>query len=323
MRAAVLLVAGIILLGAAAPLWAGPFTEVSADHWSYRACAHLAQLQVLTGEGTNAFSGNPTLTRFEFGLALVTPLSDAAAVLDALPRDANEAARLQAALVALHVKPRLSEREIAGALRELRRLASEYRDVLDSNSLNADRIGRELGQLAHEDGLRDWRLRELAATPALSALRAASGASPRDPTSVAVPIARGIVGLSLANPDQSPELLNYLAKSSAARQVLPETASGPAEPALSDPRISRLRTSYEYGLGSALTLSLAYEEIARTGQGKDALDAASLTSLGVGYQLTPSTSVRLSYSLLEYANYALDTPPLRDRLAETAVSIEF
>ncbi|MCJ7750588.1 MAG: hypothetical protein MUQ65_05785, partial [Armatimonadetes bacterium] len=74
--------------------------------------------------------------------------------------------------------------------------------------------------------------------------------------------------------------------------------------------------------GSALTLSLAYEEIARRGQGLAALDEASLTSLGIGYQLTPSTSVKLSYSRLEYANYALDTPPLRVRVAETAGSIE-
>jgi hypothetical protein len=45
--------------------------------------------------------------------------------------------------------------------------------------------------------------------------------------------------------------------------------------------------------------------------------------VGLGSQLTPSTSVKLSYSLLEYVNHVLDAPHVRDRLAETEVSVEF
>jgi hypothetical protein len=33
--------------------------------------------------------------------------------------------------------------------------------------------------------------------------------------------------------------------------------------------------------------------------------------------------VKLSYSLADYENYTLDTPPVRERMAETAVSVAF
>lgn len=323
MRAAVLVVAGIICLCAAAPLWAGPFTGVPTDHWSYRACARLIQLHVIPAESGADFSGQTDLTRFEFGLALHPPLAEVAQTLANLPAGSDRGARLRATLAALRLSPRASERELAGALRDLRRLAAEYRDVLDSSSLNAEWVGREIGSLEDEGDIRDWRLRELAVAPAAQALRPYAEVAPSPARALEVPVARGLVGVSVSNPEPPSQLLNYLATSAAATRPTFDAVPGSAEPALSDPRFSRLRTSYEYGLGSALTLSLAYEEIARTGQGKEALDAASLTSLGVGYRLTPSTSVKLSYTLLEYANYALATPPLRDRLAETAVSIAF
>ncbi len=76
-------------------------------------------------------------------------------------------------------------------------------------------------------------------------------------------------------------------------------------------------------MGSAVTLSLGREEISRYGQDKAPLDAASLTSLGVGYRFTPSASVKVSYSLLDYQNYTSDAPPVRERVAETSVSVEF
>ncbi|MFB3879886.1 MAG: hypothetical protein ACE149_01420 [Armatimonadota bacterium] len=322
MRAGRLLLAGLILLGAASPLWAGPFSEVPSDHWAYRACARLAANGLL-GERKADFSGAPRITRFEFAVALLGPLSLTDEAAAALPADADGRQRLDAVLAALPVTPRQSESEIAGELRDLRRLALEFRDVLDSLGLNTERVAKLLGAMASEDGIRNWRLRRLARPAGAAALAASGGSAAAQPTTVSVPLAHGTVGLSLANPEEAPELLDYLAKSSASARPLAVTAAGPAEPAITDPRISRLRTSYEYGIGSALTLSLGYEEIARRGQGLVELDAASLTSLGIGYQLTPSTSVKLSYSLLEYSNYALDTPPVRDRVAETAVSIEF
>ncbi len=323
MRAAWLAVAGLVFLGAASPLWAGPFTEVPADHWAYRSCARLTSLGLLASDYQGGFTGDPEITRFEFGIALLDPLSTVGQALASLPADADAEARLRAALTALHIGPRHSEKAIAEAFGDLRRLAVEFADVLRSMGLDSADVSRSLARLADEDRIRAWRLESLARpSPALGL----SVVKPGDriaADTLHVPLAHGTVGLSLTNPQEAPELLDHLAKSASADRTGELASAGPAEAALTDPRISRLRTTYEYGVGSTLTLSLAYEEIARRWQGLAALDAASLTSLGIGYQLTPSTSVKLSYSLLEYSNYALDTPPLRDRVAETAVSIEF
>jgi hypothetical protein len=322
MRAGWLLVAGLVLLGAASPLWAGPFEEVPREHWAYRACARLASLGLLADDGATAFSGDPLITRFEFAIALVEPLSAIDRTLEAIPADSDLDVRLPAVLRSLHVSPRNSEHEIATALSDLRRLAEEFADVLQMMDSGSVSVADSLRRLADEDAIRAWRLDSLAHPRQGRALAAGSSSFVSSDT-VHLPLAHGTVGLSLTSPQEAPELLDYLAQSAAS-----ERGSGPAgvastEAAVVDPQISRLRTSYEYGVGSALTLSLAYEEIARRGQGLAELDAASLTSLGIGYQITPSASVKLSYSLLEYSNYVLDTPLLRDRVAETAVSIEF
>ncbi len=173
--------------------------------------------------------------------------------------------------------------------------------------------------LADEESVRSWRAEALA-LPAGAPGLADPGAFPG---SVRVPFARGTVALTLTSDAELPGILNYLARSAATANPEVPQRPGVADPAVADPTVSRVRTAYEYGLGSALTLSLAYEEIARRGQGLSALDTASLASVGIGYQLTPSTSVKLSYSLLDYANHVFDTPSVRDRVAETAVSIEF
>ena len=323
MRAGWLGVAGLILLSAASPLWAGPFAEVRADHWAYGACARLTSLGVLTEDRSSDFSGNPELTRFEFGIALLDPLTQVDEALAALPADPDSRAQLRLILRTLRISPRDSEKDIAGALGDLGRLAIEFSDVLRSINFDPARAAGALTRSANQDLIRAWRLESLSRPAPAAALAPTDGLGSILPETIQLPLAHGTVGLSLTNPGQAPELLDDLAKSAAAARTADLSGAGPAEPALTDPRISRLRTSYEYGVGSTLTLSLAYEEIARRGRGEAPVDAASLTSLGIGYQLTPSTSVKLSYSLLEYSNYAFDTPPLRDRVAETAVSIEF
>ncbi len=321
MRARWLMVAGLVLLGAGSPLWAGPFAEVPEGHEAYRVCTRLVSLGILSQERSAAFSGDPTITRFEFGIALLEPLGAVDRALASVPSDADEETRLRAVLRALRVSPRNSEEEIADALSDLQRLAQEFADVLHAMSFDPDLVSRSLRELADEDAIRTWRLESLA-HPGQGPVLADRTSAAVSADTVHLPLARGIVGLSLTNPDEAPELLDHLAKSVATEHSVGVPAGG-AEAAVADPRISRLRTTYEYGLGSALTLSLAYEEIARRGQGLSELDAASLTSLGIGYQITPSASVKLSYSLLEYSNYVLETPLLRDRVAETAVSIEF
>jgi hypothetical protein len=62
----------------------------------------------------------------------------------------------------------------------------------------------------------------------------------------------------------------------------------------------------------------------RLGLGLLPLDRASVTSLGLGYRLSPSTSLKLRYGLVDYTNQQnAELTHERDRLTETSVSIEF
>jgi len=307
----------MLLVSAAGRLGADPFTEVPAGHWSYTACARLVELGWLPAERAATFSGKPQLTRFEFGVALLAPLSELDRAVAALPADADSGALLDAAARVLRVSPMGSENEIAQGASDLARLTGEFSDILRDLSFEPAGVLRALRRMEAK-AIREWRARSLGPPPR------ASGLAPSGPATdtVRVPLGPGALALSYERNPGPPELLNYFAASAAERAMTSEGV-GAAEPALRDPLISRLRTAYEYGLGPALTLSLAYEEIARRGQGLAPLDAAFLASFGIGYRLTPSTSLKLSYSLSKYSNYALETSPLRDRVAETAVSIGF
>ncbi len=331
-----LLLGALVLLSAVSSLWAAPlgvrpsgepFTKVPAGHWAYGECAELASLGLISVDNGVGFSGDPQLTRFEFGLALLdtlVPVDEAAAALGPQPQ---RKALLAALAGALRLSPRLSEDKVSQAAAGLRRLTGEFAVELRALDFNPQRASQALAALTDKEAVRAWRAEAL--SPPLRGLALTSAAPSTD--TLQVPLGHGTIALSVPQAGHLPTLLDYLAQSAAA--LRPANApnlsaadvglAAAAEPALADPKISRLRTSYEYGLGSALTVSLAYEEVARRGQGMAALDAASLASIGLGYQLTSSTSVQLSYSLLEYANYALDILPLRDRVAETAVSIEF
>ena len=84
-----------------------------------------------------------------------------------------------------------------------------------------------------------------------------------------------------------------------------------------------MRGSVEYGVTPDLTLNLAYEALVRQGQGMAALDQASLKTLGVGYRLSPSTSVKLNYHLINYADHTRMGSRLADRMAETELTVRF
>jgi len=320
MRAGWFLVTGFVLVGAVSPLWADPFAEVPSSHWAYEACARLISVGILPPGNSGDFSADPRITRFEFGIALLDPLTS---IDYSIADTAEPETQLRSVLRQLGISPRTSESDIAARLRDIRRLAIEFQDVFESMSFDVERIVRALGDFNDEAAIRAWRLESLNTSTRGNILRSDNLEATTRSDTLHLPFAHGTVGLSLTNLEEPPELLDYLAVSVAADRSGAYSTVGSADAALTDPRVSRLRTTYEYGVGSALTLSIAYEEIARRGQDLEALDAASLTSLGIGYKLTPSTSVQLSYSLLEYSNYTLDTAPVRDRVAETALSIEF
>lgn len=315
-------VALLVLLGAVAPLWAGPFSGVPSGHWSYAACTRMVEAGILPAEPEAAFSGNPELTRFEFGLALLDPLSRVGAALAALSPGTSDKMVVEAAAGALKLDPRLSEDEIAGAANDLLRLGNEYADILQSLKFDSARALRGLKSLTQRGAVNRWRAERISGAvraPMLAPVSASAG--PDDV--LRLPLAHGTVAVSYSREPQAPRLLDYLALSAAGQATLDRDKVVSAEPALRDPLVSRLRTAYEYGLGSMLTLSLAYEEVDRRGQSETPLDTASLASIGVGYRLTSSTSVKLSYSLLEYSNHIAEMPTLRDHVAETAISIEF
>jgi len=316
MRGGGLAVAMFFVLGAAQSLWAGPFDEVPSGHWAYAACGRLVGLGVLSGS-SDAFSGKQRLTtRFEFGIAVSTPLREIDRAVASLPGSSSAEAVLNAVAIALKFNPRLSERDMASAAADLRNLGLEFDDVLRTLRFNPARALHALRGLKL-DALRTWRVEALS-MPLQSLMLAPK--APAD--SLRFPFGRGAVALTYDRDLRLPGLLDYLASAAAERAARPDGATT-VEPALRDPQVSRMRTAYEYGLRPALTLSLAYEEIARRGQGLEPLDTASLASFGIGYRLTPTTSLKVSYSLLEYSNHIFDTPPLRDRVAETAISIGF
>lgn len=319
MRCRCIVVTWLVLLGAISVLWAAPFTEVPSSHWAYGACARLTVLDILPSDMGTSFTGSPQLTRFEFGTALIDPLTTVEEAVAPLAPDASTKALLNTTARAFGLSPRLSEEVISEAARDLIRLTGEFGDVLSSLDFDPARAVGALRILADSAAVREWRAEALAGPSSTLAL----ADIPTNTNTLELPLAHGTFAFTYRHDPEAPELLDYLALSSAAARRNLSEVYAPAEPALRDPLVSRLRTAYEYGLGSAVTLSLAYEEIARRGQGLSPLDTASLASFGIGYRLTPSTSISMSYSLLEYSNYALDTPPLRDRLAETAVSIEF
>jgi len=303
----------LIVLSGAQSLWAGPFTEVPKGHWAYASCTRLAELG-LVAEPPGAFSGKPLLTRFEFGITILSPLTEVDRAAEALPPGASASTTFNAIARSLRLSPLSSERDIARAAADLRRLGVEFSDTLHALKLDPARAIHALDTI-DVDGARSWRSEALSVP--LRGLSLAGGGG-----GLRVPVGGGTVALTYNRELRAPEVLDYLAAVAAERGSRFEGIAS-AEPAIRDPRISRVRTAYEYGVGPALTLSLAYEEIARNGQGLEPIDSATLASLGIGYRITRTASVTLSYSLLEYSNHLFDSPPMRDRVAETAVSIGF
>jgi hypothetical protein len=308
-------IAWVMLLGMTVASWGDPFSEVPAGHWAYGACSRLVSYGVLPADRATGFSGRPALTRFEFATALLDPLSEIDRSLRSSKAKLDSKAMLNAAAECLAANPRSSETGIARAASDLARIGAEFSGELRSLSFDPGDAVRALQLLSDPSAVRVWRAeafaRPLRPTPLL----------PGD--GLRVPIGHGAVALDYNRTLRAPELLDYLAMSgSSPRAVNPRGATN-AGAALSDPLVSRFRTAYEYGLGSALTLSLGREEISRIGLDKLRLDAASLTSFGIGYRFAPAASVKVSYSLLDYQNYTAETPPVRERVAETSVSVEF
>ncbi len=295
---------------------ADPFGEVPAGHWAYGTCAQLAAAGVLSSDRLDSASASPTLTRLELAAAVLEPLSEVDRMLRTLPAKADAKAMRGAAAAGLHLNPRAADSAIAESAAGLAKLAVEFREELRTLSFDPTLALRGLELLRSAPAVQQWRADTLSYAPARPSGRPSALAD----GDLKFPIGRGAVAFSYNQGTAVPRVMNYAAMSaprSVARNVTSVTTS------LAEPVASRLHTAYEYGLGRAVTVGVGYEEVARRGAGDLPLDAASLTTLGVGVRLTPSTSVKLSYSLFDYQSYVPDTPPLRELLAETSVSVEF
>jgi hypothetical protein len=59
-----------VLLAFAAPAFAGPFSDVPADHWAYRAVNHLQQEGIVVGYPDGTFKGDNLFTRYEMAMVI-------------------------------------------------------------------------------------------------------------------------------------------------------------------------------------------------------------------------------------------------------------
>jgi len=176
MRAAVWLVAVLILLGAASPLWAGPFSEVPAGHWAYSECSRLASLGLLPSDRGANFSGNPQLTRFEFAVTVLDPLAGLDGAVAVLGGDASPTQWIEAAARGLGLSPDRSESEFSEAALALLRLSDEFGDELRALSFDAVPARQALRQLADARNVQAWRVEALAPPPRALALTGAPAA---------------------------------------------------------------------------------------------------------------------------------------------------
>ncbi len=90
MKKIVLLVALAVIFAVAAPVMAGPYSDVPASHWAYDAVNTLSATGIITGFPDGTFKGNDTLTRYQIAV-LVGRVLDAVEAETALLNEKVEA----------------------------------------------------------------------------------------------------------------------------------------------------------------------------------------------------------------------------------------
>jgi hypothetical protein len=304
---ACLAIALLLLLGACCAL-ASPFDPVPQDDQAYGDCGTLAQSGVIDSRPASDFNGATALTRYDFALTLVRPV----AALEALATEGIPGPALRAvAGMAANDRSRVSA--------VLVRLIDEFNDVLAALGSNTSQalVGARL--------LADGRYAPRAAP--IPANDAAGITYETDRARVGL-VYRATEGADAALPQVPLGGLTDAPITGLAGSRLPLSrakteAPAPARIASTDISLRRLRGSVEYGVTPSLTLNLAYEALVRQGQGMTALDEASLRTLGIDYRLSPSTSLKLNYHLINYADRTRVGSRLEDRMAETELTVRF
>lgn len=297
----------LLLLGACCA-FASPFDQVPKGDEAYADCAFLAECGVIDARPAADFDGATPLTRYDFTVSLVGPM----AALETLARDGRPGA-------ALNATTQMNDADRARVGNAVARLLQEFADVLSG-------LGKDASQAI-------LGARLLAAPGHSSDAIARSG---DNSAGISYEGARTRVGVIYRAGEGEGASLPHvplgglpdapISGLAAARLPAGRAAADVSTPdriASGDISLHRLQGSFEYGVTDNLTLNLAYESMVREGRGPALLDAASLRTLGVGYRLSPSTSVKLSYHLIDYADYTRAGARLEDRMAETELTVRF
>ncbi len=305
MKAGVWLALAALLLCTAAAQ-AGPFTSVPLGNWAYGECAHLARLALLPGGAD--FTGQHELSRYEFGVALAAPAEGAARV-----DQANDpvAAALRGRLTALPPAER------KWALESLARLLAEFRDTLTFVGIDPDRARLQAQRLIAAPPA--W-LRGAPNVPDAGGLHAGT-----EGNGAVISYDVGASRLALRYSESTPERssLGSMGLSLPSGGASPTKGALDGPNAITEPRVRSLAGSLEYGLTNNLSLDVAYERMVKEGHNLANFDTTDLRSLGLRYRLSPSTSLRLRYHIIEYAEPADTTPRYQDRLTEGRLSVSF
>ena len=303
-----LLVALLVCLGAGGAVRAGPFAEVPGSDRAYGDWAYLAERGLVTPPLGRALSARDPITRTDFALALL-PLAQSLVSLGE-PGGAPALRQLLAALPAQHSRQ-------AGARMVL--LLSQFQPELklmdqDTEAALASARRLEAGQPGLERA---------------SNLRPTEEARDRGAAGLRYRLLGTEVGVTYShlNPERAPLALlptRALAPSTdapAASRLAPSAEPGGF--ASRELMVRSLRGSVEYDLTRSLTLSLAYEALLQGADGVTPLDDTSLKTVGVGYRLSPSASLKLRYHLVDYREPFAPTGWQRDQVAETELVIRF
>jgi len=302
----------LALLALSAAGWASPFATVPAGHWAYAQSAYLARLGLISS--SLDFSGKEELSRYEFSVALAEPV------------DGLQRVEAKGDAVGQEMKDRLArltatDRRKVGAA--LVRLIEEFKDGLAFLDQKTDPALPHARALARGD-YPSWLEHPVATAhnPTSLVTGAATG-----PGTVSYSLGSGRVAVAYSETrpeDASLGSMGLNAPGNGNRLRLPNLALERESPvAVRDPMVRSLRGSLEYGLTDHLTLDLAYERMVKEGRGLITLDTTYLKTLGLGYRLSPSASLRLRYHIVDYQEGTLATPRYEDRLAEGRLLVRF
>jgi hypothetical protein len=298
----------LLPLGAGAVV-AAPFDQVPQGDQAYADCQYLAERGLIDARPPSDFAGATPLARYDFTLSLVRPM----AALEALAQEGRVGP-------ALEPVKRMSQDERNRVGDILARLFEEFRDVLSM-------LGKDVTQAVHGARLVASSSDSPSAGVPAPMDNAAGVTYQSARTRVGV-IYRASEGDAAGLPLVPLGGLSDAPISGLAASRLPVTRAQPGvvpagRLASSDISLRRLSGTLEYGVTDNLSLNLAYESMIREGRGMMALDAASLRTLGIGYRLSPSTSVNLKYHLIDYADRTQDGSRLQDQMAETELTVRF